>query len=91
MLKKPVRSLIYIQNKKEIVIMQTTLKRGTTNNRLTPFVGNNPVYNSEQGGMINYSNTFSGTDFLMPISQLHECMSVFSSQIQEAVTTNEND
>lgn len=71
--------------------MQTILKQNATSSRLAPFTGNDPVYNSEHGGMINYSNVFPSTDFLMPISRLHERMTIFSSQIQEAVTSNEND
>ena len=58
---------------------------------LAPYVGYDPVRASEHGGLMNYPESFSSVDYLVPASQLQEHLATFSSQIQEAVSAHEPD
>lgn len=62
----------------------------TATARLAHFSGNNPLSASEHGGMIAHPQHFSGSDFLVQPSQLRKNMAAFSAQIQQAVSTHED-
>ncbi len=70
--------------------MQTSEKQVVIDDRLAPYIGSDPVYDSEHGGMIHRARKFSGVDFLMPTSQLSESLEEYSAQIQETVNLHED-
>lgn len=70
--------------------MQTPEEQFVVDDRLVPYIGTDPTYDSEQGGMIHRARKFSGVDFLMPISQLGKSLKEYSAQIQEAVNSHED-
>lgn len=68
--------------------MPTSEKKSKIDARLAPFIGNDPIHESEHGGMIHHAKTFSGDSFLMPLSQLRDSLEKYSAQIQEAVNSH---
>lgn len=70
--------------------METSERQFMFDDRLAPFIRNDPALDGEQGGMLHQSRHFPGVDFLVPTSKLHESLTEFSAQIQEAVNLYEN-
>lgn len=68
--------------------MSTSEKQFKVDDRLAPFIGNDPIHESEHGGMIHHAENFSGAGFLMPLSQLRDSLETYSAQIQEAVNSH---
>lgn len=53
------------------------------NSRLTPFIGNEPLCESEHGGEPMYKESFSGTDYLEPVSKHQAYMHEYAMQVQQ--------
>ena len=55
------------------------------NSRLTPFIGNEPLCESEHGGEPIHKESFSGTDYLEPVSEHQKCLHDYAIQVQRAL------
>ena len=55
------------------------------NSRLTPFIGNEPLCESEHGGEPIYKEAFSGTDYLEPVSEHQKYLHDYAMQVQQAL------
>lgn len=53
--------------------------------RLAPFVGNDPVCESEHGGYIKYDGKFAGVRYLEPVSEHQKLLQDYALQVQKAV------
>lgn len=56
-----------------------------TGSRLTPFIGNDPVCESEHGGYIRYDGQFAGVCYLEPVSEHQKFLQEYGLQVQRAV------
>ena len=70
--------------------MQTSEEQIVIDNRLAPYIGSDPVYDSEHGGMLHRARMFSSIDFLIPTDQLSKSLEEYSARIQEAVNLHED-
>ena len=55
------------------------------NPRLTPFIGNNPLCESEHDGEPTYKESFSGTDYLEPVSKQQAYLHDYAMQVQQVI------
>ena len=55
------------------------------NSRLTPFIGNEPLCESEHGGEPIHKESFSGTDYLESVSEHQKCLHDYAMQVQQAL------
>ena len=53
------------------------------NVRLTPFIGNNPLCESEHGGEPLYKESFSGVNYLEPVSEHQKYLNEYAMQVQQ--------
>lgn len=58
------------------------------NSRLIPFIGNDPVCESEHGGYIKYRRVLTDTSYLVPVSEHQKFLHDYAIQVQEAVKSH---
>ena len=51
--------------------------------RLASFIGNEPLCESEHGGEPIHKESFSGTDYLEPVSEHQKCLHDYAMQVQQ--------
>lgn len=68
-------------------VYKTYIRQVEEDSRLTQFIGNEPLCEceSEHGGELIYKKSFSGTDYLEPVSKHQTYLHDYAMQVQEAL------
>lgn len=66
-------------------VSKTYTRQVEENSRLTQFIGNEPSSENEHGGEPIQKKSFSGTDYLEPVSEHQKILHDYAMQVQQAL------